>query len=432
MGHVLTSAKVMRWILVLTGLPMSLLAQVNMQDPFVGSWQMQLAIPGSSQLAKVELLVGAPQRQCWYPVRISMQWDTLYQAAYATIARKDARVFAWNPQTIPVVGKPKPWIGLFEGFSGYWDLTRKSSGEAVLNRLPSETPVESNVKSLAKEGELDQVLREALRSGRSWVQIDRQPWESPVQQQLLEPNPLGLYLGLRDTIHVDSRQADVLLRARNAGIFSLGWNGRLLQDETPIGKKQQIREDWVLDTGMNVILLFRELALSPTLQGKAGNSIWTQYFDPRQDSAALFVAAKLFVGEDGFHQRKFSETTRTWEGMKRNAPGEKLLANLQSTSRTITLAIWDDAEQDGDTVSIRLNNRIIADRMLVKRAPQFITVNLEPKGNVLSVVAENLGSIPPNTSILEIIDGQRRKAFHLENLRGEMNHLNIYLEAQSP
>jgi hypothetical protein len=109
-----------------------------------------------------------------------------------------------------------------------------------------------------------------------------------------------------------------------------------------------------------------------------------------------------------------------------------VLANLEASTEKITLAIWDDAEQDGDTVSIRVNNRIVADRILVKRAPQFISVNLEPKGNVITITAENLGSIPPNTSILEIIDGQRRKAFHLDNLIGELNHLNVYLGAHPP
>lgn len=421
-------------VLILFVLAFSTYAQSPASDPMVGSWQTRIAIPGSVDSATIQLLVGLPQRQCWYPVRISVQWDTVYQADYATLARKDARVFAWNPQTISVVGKPAPWLDLFTGLAGYWDLTRKSSGEAQFARMQPEqdSKRDNHVKELVKSVDPQIVLRDALRNVSWWSQIDREPWQSPVQQQLLDPNPLGMYLGLRDTMLVASRHAEVVLRARNSGAVSLGWNGRLLQDEVPLGKKQQIREDWVLDTGMNVILLFREPQVIPALQGKVGQSSWVQYFDPRQDSGALFVVAKMFVGEDGFHQRIFQESNRIWDGMKRSAPGEKVLANLQSTSRTITLAIWDDAEQDGDTVSIRLNNRVIADRMLVKRIPQFITVDLAPQGNVLSVIAENLGSIPPNTSILEIIDGQRRKAFHLENLRGEMNHLNIFLDAKSP
>lgn len=417
--------------LLLTYSPPMLLAQASTADPFVGSWQAKMPMVGNGDSAVVELLVGTPQRNSWYPIRMSIQWDTLYQAAYATIARKDTRVFAWNPQAISFLGKPSPWQGLFQGLAGYWDLTRKSPSEASFTRLSGSLP-SNQPKIDDKSISLELVLRQAIQRISSFKQLDRQPWQSPVQEQLLAPHPLGQYLGLRDTLQVNQRDAEVVLQARQSGLASLVWNGRLLADDVPLGKKVQVREDWVLDTSANIVLLFREPAIWPTLQGQLGKSRWTQYFDPKQDSGALFVVTKLQVGEDGFHQRRFPASARVWDGMKKDSPGEKVLANLEASTEKITLAIWDDAEQDGDTVSIRVNNRIVADRILVKRAPQFISVNLEPKGNVITITAENLGSIPPNTSILEIIDGQRRKAFHLDNLIGELNHLNVYLGAHPP
>jgi hypothetical protein len=64
----------------------------------------------------------------------------------------------------------------------------------------------------------------------------------------------------------------------------------------------------------------------------------------------------------------------------------------------------------------------------VLKKPQFITVTLTPGPNVITFVAENLGSIIPNTSVIEIIDGKKRKSFFIETDLNQNNLIKIFYD----
>jgi hypothetical protein len=53
---------------------------------------------------------------------------------------------------------------------------------------------------------------------------------------------------------------------------------------------------------------------------------------------------------------------------------------------------------------------------------------LEPGPNSIIFVADNLGSVVPNTSVLEIIDGKKRKSFMIDTDLSKNNQVNIYYE----
>jgi hypothetical protein len=75
------------------------------------------------------------------------------------------------------------------------------------------------------------------------------------------------------------------------------------------------------------------------------------------------------------------------------------------------LSLYDNGTIDGDTVSVVLNgNVIIAKKRLTTNAIRT-TIQITPDmGDSLQLVmyAENLGSIPPNTGLLIIQDGEVR------------------------
>ena len=110
----------------------------------------------------------------------------------------------------------------------------------------------------------------------------------------------------------------------------------------------------------------------------------------------------------------------------------KLLDSFKITSAEITLALWDDAVEDGDTISLSLNEQWIVQGFAVKKKPQFLTVTLQPGNNDIIFVADNLGLIPPNTSILEIIDGKYRKAYDISTNYGLNNMIKIQYDYKGP
>jgi len=65
------------------------------------------------------------------------------------------------------------------------------------------------------------------------------------------------------------------------------------------------------------------------------------------------------------------------------------------------------------------------------KKPQFLTVTLQPGPNVITFMADNLGSIIPNTSVLEIIDGKKRKSFYIETDLDLNNLIRIYYDTNT-
>ena len=80
---------------------------------------------------------------------------------------------------------------------------------------------------------------------------------------------------------------------------------------------------------------------------------------------------------------------------------------------SIELRFYDNAEVDGDSISLFLNDKLIFEHIRLTEKAYIIKLAVEDlkETNDLIMVAENLGSIPPNTSyMLAIVDGTRYEA----------------------
>ena len=78
-------------------------------------------------------------------------------------------------------------------------------------------------------------------------------------------------------------------------------------------------------------------------------------------------------------------------------------------SDSLVLTLYDNGEVDGDTVSVLLNGKIIMPRQGLSTIAINKTIYITPDlGDTLQLImyAENLGSIPPNTGLLIIHDGE--------------------------
>jgi hypothetical protein len=80
---------------------------------------------------------------------------------------------------------------------------------------------------------------------------------------------------------------------------------------------------------------------------------------------------------------------------------------------SIELNFYDNAEIDGDSISLFLNGKLLFNHVLLSaQAYTFkLAVKDLPEGSELTMVAENLGSIPPNTAYMTaLVNGQRYSA----------------------
>ena len=88
----------------------------------------------------------------------------------------------------------------------------------------------------------------------------------------------------------------------------------------------------------------------------------------------------------------------------------ELLKTLTVSHSDIELRIYDDGAIDNDTVSVYYDNKLIVSNARISDQPITVHVEVDPSDHPhqLVMVAENLGDIPPNTSLLVIKDGDKR------------------------
>ncbi len=79
-------------------------------------------------------------------------------------------------------------------------------------------------------------------------------------------------------------------------------------------------------------------------------------------------------------------------------------------SDSLKVDFYDNGEIDGDSISIFYNNKLIAfNRILSTKAVHFtVALDTTREVNEITMFADNLGSIPPNTALMVVIDGKKR------------------------
>ena len=98
---------------------------------------------------------------------------------------------------------------------------------------------------------------------------------------------------------------------------------------------------------------------------------------------------------------------------RENVVAEELLVESDS----VKVDFYDNGEIDGDSISVFYNDKLIAfNRILSTRSVHIDLVLDTLKGiNELSMFADNLGSIPPNTALMVVSDGKKRYEVRLSS-----------------
>jgi len=76
----------------------------------------------------------------------------------------------------------------------------------------------------------------------------------------------------------------------------------------------------------------------------------------------------------------------------------------------ITVKLYDNGEIDGDTISVYLDNKLVLSSKRLSGSPLIVKIKMDEDNSEheLTMVAENLGSIPPNTSLMVVEAGEQR------------------------
>jgi hypothetical protein len=92
---------------------------------------------------------------------------------------------------------------------------------------------------------------------------------------------------------------------------------------------------------------------------------------------------------------------------------KKLATVIPVTGDSVELRFYDNAVVDGDSIAVFLNDKMIFEHVRLNNKPYSLTLSVNDltEDNEMVMVAENLGTIPPNTSLMVcIVDGKRYEA----------------------
>lgn len=91
----------------------------------------------------------------------------------------------------------------------------------------------------------------------------------------------------------------------------------------------------------------------------------------------------------------------------------------------LKIAIWDNQKNDGDIVTLKLNDSTIIDNYKIKKKKKKFVFDLDKGTYLLRTDAINLGSIPPNTCTIKIDDGTKVKTVNLNSNFLESEYVKI-------
>jgi hypothetical protein len=85
-------------------------------------------------------------------------------------------------------------------------------------------------------------------------------------------------------------------------------------------------------------------------------------------------------------------------------------SRIEVNVKTLNLKVYDNAIMDGDTVSILYNGKMLLTHQLLSEKGIELNIELDEKQtrHEITLFAENLGSIPPNTALIVINAGNKR------------------------
>lgn len=396
-------------------------------DKWTGTWQMiHKPWAGSSDKIIMELQIGVPDQGQLYPAKIRLQYGEFKGIYEMLLVRKNEGQLGISRGKYPLQEKPYKlgiWMWYLNGTLDFRD------NRLAVNRKWIDK-ADFWMRGLYQDGDLwvhsKTTLRNFLyRDTIALMKINSNSLSDSSVRRILHPETSGIYLGIYDPIVSADSMAMMKLEDQekyDKDTVTLLHNGRplLYRDEVnDHNRALQVR----LDTGRNLFIFFADNygGIPPNtgfLYMKTEGREYGFDFSNRSNAYATFLVADVYhrpIPNNILNKLVVEGTTEP-------------VATIAVDTADIVLELWDGAVQDGDSISLRLNGKWIATGFPVKNVLQKIPVRLQRGDNELLFMADNLGSIPPNTAELRIRYGGKTQALGLSTDMRKNNAIRLILK----
>ncbi|MBC9931682.1 hypothetical protein [Chitinophaga qingshengii] len=401
----------------------SVAVEPGTDDQWVGTWKQAYKPWPHIPAVNMQLQIGRPRQHMLYPALLSLDYGEYHGSWYLLLVRKNDRQLGIGRGKYPIQETPFK-LGIWLMYlNGTFNYSRKGN-EAPTMEIQRMWIKDLGIfmKGLYDDDEIfvstKVTLRDMLYSNP--IQLKRtssQPWTGVEAQRIISPERDSIYLGLYDRIDVSDSTAQLTIVDEDQldkDTVTLVHNGRTLLHSREINEKtysQQIR----LDTGMNLLALFADnYGRLPPNTGDMRIAIdgkkYSFDFSDRSNAYATFLVAQLYrrpmpekeakgpIPGAAVPRADTAALTRTVISRK-----DDWVTTIKVKQKEITLELWDAQTEDGDSISLRLNEKWIVTGFPVKKQIQELKITLQPGENRLQFMADNLGRIPPNTAALRLL-----------------------------
>jgi len=106
----------------------------------------------------------------------------------------------------------------------------------------------------------------------------------------------------------------------------------------------------------------------------------------------------------------------------------KVVNTIKVKSFELDVKVWDNQVEDGDIISLYLNDKKVISNIRLTKKPQEFLIKMDTKEAYLTVFAEDFGLAEPNTSAISIKDGVNEQTMILKAGKGFQESVKVVRE----
>ncbi len=401
-------------------------AAYSQADKWTGSWQVVSKRPPLPDMF-MDLQIGVPQQGVLYPAKIKLHYGQFTGVYELLLARKNDNQLGIGKAKYPLQETPFKlgiWLWYLNGTLDF------HAGKISVNRMWIDG-FGIWMRNLYADGDLwvntKVMLRDFLyRDSINLKKLDNKPLSDSSVRRILDLEYSDLYFGIYDRITVSDSM--VFMQVEDQEKYDRD-TVTLLHNRTPLFSRAEINDsnrrlNVRLDTGRNLFVFFADNygGLPPNtgnLYMKMDGKEYSFDFRDRPNNYSTFLVADVY--------RRPADSSSRLSSLAGGRTTEPV-ATIPVDTANIILELWDGQTEDGDSISLRLNDNWIATGFPVKHAMQQIPIRLQKGENTLLFMADNLGKIPPNTAQLRIRFGRNEKTLGLNTDMKRNNVIKLVLE----
>lgn len=147
---------------------------------------------------------------------------------------------------------------------------------------------------------------------------------------------------------------------------------------------------------------------------------------PKQETPNVKITAPPVPNDVSIPEARTEKNVWVPRVLKERA--NALVRTIQTNKNEIKIELYDNGEIDNDTITVYHNNSLVAYRRRLSSTPITIKINATDEEPIheFVMVADNLGSIPPNTALMVITTGGKRYELFISS--NEQKNAKVIIE----